>query len=144
MEEQRTAMPWIPPRKGFSWLPLSYQLVVWCGMALMALALLPALLEPTRMGSGNLKRAFLMPRTTVQAARRLEQHYGFGWLFEAPSSERKLWLIVVSVQTALISGGALAGPTARGQRAATPGAPLAFGGAGRVRARTSLLHETKR
>ncbi len=129
------ALPRIRPRKGFAWLPLPEQLVSISIGAVLALALLPLLLEPR--GARGLQHALRRPASARVALTRLEQHYQWAWISTATPAEQALRGRVLALQAGVLLVGAVAGRAAHaGGRPATT--PIRYGTASRMRARAAL------
>ena len=129
------ALPRIRPRKGFAWLPLPEQLVTISIGAVLALALLPLLLEPR--GARSLQHALRRPASARVALTRLEQHYQWAWLGTATPAEQAVRGRVLALQAGVLLVGAVAGRAAHaaGRPATTP---IRYGTASRTRARAAL------
>lgn len=133
--QDRVALPWIRPRRGFAWLPLPEQLVTVSLVALIALALLPALVEPG--GTRSLHQALRRPASPRAAIMRLEQYYQFTWLRPGTATEQALRGRVLAVQAGVLLVGAVAGRAAHAApRRSTR--PIRYGTASHIRARAAL------
>ncbi len=129
------ALPRIRPRKGFAWLPLPEQLVTISIGAVLALALLPLLLEPR--GARSLQHALRRPASARVALTRLEQHYHFAWISTATPAEQAVRGRVLALQAGVVLVGAVAGRAAHAAGRPTT-TPIRYGTASRMRARAAL------
>jgi hypothetical protein len=136
-----TPLPRVLPRKTFFALPLAQQLAVLCGVLIILIALLPALLDPAR-ATNSIRRAIVKPRSSVQAITRL--HSCYDWLSEVTPGMARIRRTVLGLQVVAVLGGSLAGRASHVQRASGSRTPLCFGGAGRVRARATLAASTEK
>jgi hypothetical protein len=130
-------LPTMPDRKGFSALSSSEMAASGAILALLVLALLPMMLDSSRMGSGSLKRAMEKPRSVAQASSRLARHYSLVWL-STEGGERRMRLTIVALELGAILGGAAAGQAATSTQL-RGGSALRLAGAGKIRARAALV-----
>jgi len=133
--QEHVALPRIRPRKGFAWLPLPEQLVTISIGAVLALALLPVLLEPH--GARSLQQALRRPASARVALMRLEQHYQFAWIGTATPAEQAVRGRVLALQAGVLLVGAGAGRAAHAPRRSSA-TPIRYGTASRMRARAAL------
>jgi len=133
--QDRVALPRIRPHKGFAWLPLPEQLVTISIGAVLALALLPLLVEPR--GARTIQQALRRPASARIALTRLEQHYQLAWIGTATPVEQAVRGRVLAVQAGALLVGAVAGRAAHSAgRSATTS--IRYGTASRMRARAAL------
>jgi hypothetical protein len=103
--------------------------------AVLALALLPVLVEPR--GARTMQQALRRPQSARIALTRLEQHYQLVWISTATPAEQAVRGRVLALQASALLIGAVAGRAAHAaKRPATT--PIRYGTASRTRARAAL------
>jgi len=135
----QTPLPWLGPKKGFTWLPLSEQLVVLAGPALLILALLPMFIDPGRAAQGSLRPALQRPASMQVARQRLARHYHpADWITTAGERQLRLRLLALLAGASIL--GAAAGRAVH--QPPTPPAKVKYYGtqtAKTMRARAALI-----
>lgn len=113
-DQQRKSLPQVMPQRGFSWLPVSEQVVVVSLVGVLLLTFFPIAIDATRATGGRIGPAIDMPPSILVARQRLARHYAVRvWLREGSPTERRLRLKVLGLVAGCIMLGAGAGRVAQ-------------------------------